>query len=279
MPASIPIYHKRLLSNIKNYNFDLDTKTYYANIIANSGSISLQTLEYVNQLVIGLKNNNLWNLINELGVFCGNNLNAALVKLKFVPNSPYLINNNLVAGDYAETGSTGGITTNGTTKFLDAKTDRSLMWTNGDNHMGIYAKYIVDAGVFLGSRGGGTNNSFWVLDTGFPNIRYFDGINSSTFIGFTSSSGTNFIIGNNTNYTGTIYVAGSSIGSAGLTFNFGTCGTNSIFIGGYSFNGALAGAKAITVRLYTVGRSLTSGQASIFNTLVVKLQTQLNRTA
>lgn len=109
-------FTRSIRSSVTRYN--PETWTYQANIIANSGTISSTSLAAVDAFVTACKTANLWSKILDCGVFVGNQLAAALTKLVTDSGSPYLTNENFVGGDYTETGVNGGLTPNGSSKYL-----------------------------------------------------------------------------------------------------------------------------------------------------------------
>jgi hypothetical protein len=97
-----------------------ETQTYLANIIAVSGgvNISQETLQAVDRFVRDCYNGGFWTKLTEVYPICGSTLLAATVKLKYASVAS-LTNNNFVAGDYVERGSSGGLNPDGATKFLN----------------------------------------------------------------------------------------------------------------------------------------------------------------
>jgi hypothetical protein len=72
-----------------------------------------------------------------------------------------------VAGDYAETGSGGGLTGNGTTKYLQTGLSSSAWITSGNvqSHLAVYKRSSVNSGVLLSARSGALGNT-WELGAG-----------------------------------------------------------------------------------------------------------------
>jgi hypothetical protein len=112
---------------------------FFNRIAANGGSVTNSSMTLADTFVRGLLEAGLWPKLLEVGLFIGNNLNAALVKLKY-PNGGQgvLVNNNFVAGDYAETGANGGLLGNGTTKVLRTGTPQTAIGATG--HVSFYLR-------------------------------------------------------------------------------------------------------------------------------------------
>ena len=93
-------------------------------VLDNGGSVSQQTMAAVDQFCRDIAAAGLRGRFYRLNLFCGTGLAAALVPLYVgerigVPRgSGTDTNNNFVAGDYNETGSSSGLTGNGSTKYL-----------------------------------------------------------------------------------------------------------------------------------------------------------------
>jgi hypothetical protein len=108
--------------------FNAETLTYQANILANSGTISGTSLVAVDNFVTACKAAGVWAKLLDAGVFAGNQLAAALTKLVYVPSgTPYLINHNFTSGDYAETGASGGLQGNASSKYLDTSLQTNVV--------------------------------------------------------------------------------------------------------------------------------------------------------
>jgi hypothetical protein len=109
----------KLLSHAKK-GYDSDAQVYFDNIVSNGGSISKSSKAYVNNFVVSLKTAGIWNSLYEIYPFMGDQLSAALVKLKATSSPSNFVNHGFVSGDYTETGASGGLKGNGLTKYLDS---------------------------------------------------------------------------------------------------------------------------------------------------------------
>jgi lysophospholipase L1-like esterase len=96
-----------------------ETVTYVANVRAAGGDLDWTTITWVDWLVVSGKRDGWWTLYDEIYIFCGNNLAASLVKLKYgTGTGSSLTNNNFVAADFTQAGGFG-VTTGNSTKFLN----------------------------------------------------------------------------------------------------------------------------------------------------------------
>jgi hypothetical protein len=98
-----------------------------ARVVANGGSVSGSTLSAVSKFCAAIASAGIRDRFFRLNLFCGTGLNAALVPLYRGPSlggTQYggaTDTNNAFVGvgtDYAETGASGGLTGNGTSKYL-----------------------------------------------------------------------------------------------------------------------------------------------------------------
>jgi hypothetical protein len=105
-----------------------DAQDWVNRVYANGGTVSASTAAAVNTLCDSLDAASLRDRFYRLNLFCGTGLNAALVPLYRGPSlggTQYggaTDTNNAFVGvgtDYAETGATGGLTGNGSTKYLN----------------------------------------------------------------------------------------------------------------------------------------------------------------
>lgn len=131
-------------------------------IAANGGSISNSSILAVDLFVRALFDGGLWDKIKDMGVFAGGQLAAALVKLKNLPGSPSVLTNlNFVAGDYAETGASGGLLGNGATKALRTGVAQSALGPAA--HASFYLREAMPNTSIHAMLGAGTAGEDFVL--------------------------------------------------------------------------------------------------------------------
>jgi len=266
--------------------FDIDAVKYFKNIVANGGTISATSKAYVNKFVIGMKAANVWNNMYEIYPLMGDNLAAAMVKLKYI-TTPFMTNHNFVSGDYVETGSGAGLTGDGSTKYIDTN-QKILPNTSSNTSLGLYRNKI-------GTTSGGID---------FGNYGT-DGVHPATSLAFfirSFNNGTNSSL-EGPNYTSDSYVAvpGSYIterGSNGTAFTY--IYSNGVYVTFVTqSNGSVPFANTYLMALdtYTTppttytptnfsnatldfafyGTALQATQITAINTLMTQLQTSLGR--
>jgi len=250
---------------------DNATKEYARNVFLGGGEIKLDTLYKVDTLVRNLKNSGIWYKIVDMGIFVGDNLNSALTKLKVGPGSvPYITQTNLVAGDYNERGSLGGVQGNGSSKFMDVRIFSSRQINIGDAHFAVYEDYNLSP--VYGTHG--------VLEAN--NQRFEVGRISSTVSRFnpmTQNAGST-IITPNTPFKLANSFRSNSMGYSNQSLILSYT-NNAISMGVISVR-LLGTASNVTynnslLKFYSVGYGLTATEATSFYQVVQNFQTNLNR--
>lgn len=260
-------------------SFDSDVTAYFNNIVSNGGTISESSMGSVNTFVLSLKATGLWNNLVEIYPFMGNQLAAALTKLKYL-NTPYCINNNFINSDYTETGPGAGIKGDASTKYLNTQ----LPMNNGlqlstSASQGAYKTAILDAGIQPEYPIGVTFPSGWLVGSDFGveaaeaasasvmgSSVILPGLISETVGGVGGNTLT--LLENATNTgttTGATYPASVTVSSyiCAVTFLGGAAAFFTANPIGFAFNG-----------LY-----LTDAQIATFYALIQELQTSLGRQA
>jgi hypothetical protein len=129
--------------------FEPETLTYQAAIAAAGGTMNVAVLRHVDDFVVEAKARGFWSALIEVGPFCGDNLAAALVKLKHA-GQVTLTNTGFVGGDYVESGVNGGLN-GGNNKSLNT----GYVMTSGDNLIAFNNRTAVDNAanrVMIGTR-------------------------------------------------------------------------------------------------------------------------------
>lgn len=119
---------------------------YFQRIVLNGGTISSTSMKAADDFVRALFNANLWWKILDMGLFAGDQLAAAMVKLKYAAGSGVLVNNNFVAADYVEQGASGGLRGDGSTKALRTGLAQSTVGATG--HIAFYLREDLSPGFY-----------------------------------------------------------------------------------------------------------------------------------
>ena len=150
-----------LLSN-KGVSLDPEVSAWVTRVIANSGTVSATTIGYVNDFVLAIKAAGLRSRFLRLNLFVGDQLAACLTPLflngdgsgTFLGNT-YDSNTNFVGGDYAESGASGGLQGDGSTKYLDT----------GFNPLSESAIGVGTGGLIVYNRSAGATSSGVLIGT------------------------------------------------------------------------------------------------------------------
>lgn len=265
-------------------------------VTANGGTVG-SSLAAVSKFCYAIDTAGIRSRFVRLNLFCGSNLNACLVPLYrgFSRTGTQYgnttdTNNNFVSGDYAETGSSGGLTGNGSTKYLLCgsvlpQVDRS------SSHMMVYGSSLTSPltgdRVTIGAEGASVAGVTLVAHRdGASNTvsRYFSANNNTgspwvegTSVGSGFADGC--LMGTAISSTDLrMYRNGSQIGST-QTANRGTGAqtSTSLPVFAFSSNGTILAYSAARLRGYSVGLGMTSSQASSYYTALQNFQTSLLR--
>jgi hypothetical protein len=277
---------------------------------SNGGNVGFMTFDAVNQFCYSIDYAGLRNKFSRLNLMCGNDLNSCLVPLYIsssfngdVEGFDTDTNYNFVSGDYAETGSGGGLNAGGGNgKYLDTGlvVNNSSSISPNDNHMSAYIadrSNLFDMGMVL---------DFWACDYGqnlYLNINtagnnsYYSIYEYPDFplytnpnfwgVGFTATTDLGLFLGtfkiddtnsssngyrngvsdnDGTNFGGTITPSNWASYTYSLRIfdaYWNGCGTTGY---GYGF-----------ISSYSIGKSMSSSQQSDFYDILQTFQTALGR--
>lgn len=263
-------------------------------VVANGGTVSGSTLSAADKFCKAIDSAGIRDRFYRLNLFAGTGLNAALVPLYRGPsrtgtqygNTTDTNNGPFVSGDYAETGASGGLNGDGTTKYLATGLnpyDAGLAET--DFHTSGYFKDAINAsGVFIGcvnsnaSRGvifhpayltlgmyvrfGGLSNSG--IENGSLSAR------SGLLLGVRRPGGAGFRNGVNINAT--------SVTSGSLAWNASSA-SPALFVFARNDAQSVPSPQPFAGRCqgYSIGKGMTDSQAASFHTALHAFQTALSR--
>lgn len=271
----VTAFQSRLGRMSSSRKIEDEVAIYKRNILNNGGKISNASLDAVNQFVKDLKFFGIWNKIVDMGVFCGDNLPAALTKLKYRNESgPYLINYNFNEADYFERGPSGGLRGNGVDKYLDTNFKLgNLPSTNCS--MGVYNRNTV-SGATYGPMGGtdGTNHFILYYPAGGNNYYY-------VCFNWSSGDGNGYIV---VNYTPGGLIFGTTLDMNSVLYRNGSAIDSKSYTSGTmpNVNGLVFSNNRTTMSasldsLYFYGYNITAAEASMFHRAVWYFQWRLNR--
>jgi hypothetical protein len=257
-------------------------------VIANGGTVSGSTLNAVSRFCRSIDAAGLRDRFLRLNLLCGNSdasLNAMRTPLYRGPSrtgTQYGLtidtNVNFVAGDYAETGASGGLANSSTNHLLAG--DMSAM-TASNSHVMAY-------GIDLQ---GGSGDRF-LIGAGGSSFANLHGIQMASHRAYIGQPGPTIAVASNQPTTGMIVASATSSTSLFLyrngaanspeaTGNRGSSALSavSMAIFGYNNNGTVDRSCQARLRAYSAGFALTASQVSSYYTIMQAFQTALTRAA
>jgi len=251
-------------------------------VVTNGGSVSASTMKAVSTFCAAIDTAGLRDKFFRLNLYAGNGLNAALVPLYRGPsrtgtqfgNATDTNNGPFVSADYVETGASGGLQGNGTSKYLDTGLPMNYPATNGDRHLSVYKTLAATS----------TDYSIGVIDSGSPQTLYQlvkIGTNYSYFSGGNTNSTNGALDTGHWVATGTVNRAlfrnGSSLATSTNGSDTVNTATRPFWIFAQNNSGSLAGASDERQAAYSIGLSMTAGQVADYYTAIQAFQTALGR--
>lgn len=251
--------------------YDTDAQIYFNGITANGSGISDTSKTAVSNMFAGLKTDGIFSKLIFIAPLAGNNLTAAVVAYRPIAGSSVVMtNNNFVSADFTETGSSGGILGDGTTKYLDTLVDVPSISQNSVS-WGYYistAATVSGINMAMGSSytaTGGTDRLYASDNNGFSQRAMGGEIHGAFFGGLSTIK-----------WDGTDY----------KTYNNGSVNATSTPPGGVTWQlpgtfllhkaaGPFYGSTRLTLGF--VGNALTDTEAANLYTRVQTFQTALTR--
>lgn len=252
-----------------------ETQAFAALIKASASTIKMESLQAIDRFVRDCYNAGIWTKLIEVYPFCGDDLTAAMVKLKNYFAAPALTAVNLVAGDYTERGPNGGIAGNGTTKYIDTNFLQSNMGLTAH-----YSAYIREAEA--------TGLKFWIganTATDFSTLGVFNAVLTP----YSIHGGNTVSAQDPANATPAFYATDRSAANRLDIYKNGVSAANATTVTAAAFgainmfalarnnNGAAASWSAKKLSFFSIGASLTAAEHVALYNAVQNLQTNLQR--
>ena len=284
----------RLLRPRAGGGFHPEAQDWRNRVITNGGTVSGSTLTAVSNFCRSIDAAGLRDRFYRLNLFCGTGLSAALVPLyrgrsrtgSQFGNTTETNNGPFVSGDYAETGSSAGLKSDGATKFLNTGFKApSASASPSDFHIGVYAQGVEAGGtsrIFMGmatSQAGQnlTTAIGWVTSGAQSGVA----IHETTFLNGGATDRQGMLLGVNDGNRNTIYYDdGTSVAthSGARTDGFETGTGDEFYILARNFVGTTQlHSLNKRIRAYSIGLAMTSSQVTAFQTAMVSFQTALSR--
>ena len=257
-------------------------------VVANGGGTpSATTMRAVSKLCSDIDKAGIRDRFFRLGIFAGPSLNACLVPLyrgqsrtgTQFGNTTDTNNGPFVSGDYAETGASGGLTGNGSSKYLNTGLAPSVL-SDTSRHLAAYVGSVSNLAfsAYMACRSTGSTGFFKLWMVSSTTLRYHTlGPNTAPTIGDVANHAAGFYHGDNDATTGYYYRNGveSVTADTGQTPTAGATRNVLVFanntengVEGFS-NGRLCG--------YSLGAYMTATQKADYYTAMQAFQTALSR--
>jgi hypothetical protein len=270
-----------------------DAQDWVNRVYANGGTVSASTAAAVNTLCDSLDAASLRDRFYRLNLFCGTGLNAALVPLYRGPSlggTQYgntTDTNNAFVGvgtDYAETGASGGLTGNGSTKYLNTGFNVDQLPGAANCHLSSFitgTQDITSVRTLVGTIFNGVTDRYRLFlrtDSSTPpnytlqiDLGKSEGV---TQINRTNTSG-GLLVGSRTSTTNlSLYANGASAGSPNTNAVAETTGASPFFVFARNgpteyYNGRMAA--------YSIGAGMTAAQVTAYHTAIQAFQSAMGR--
>lgn len=278
-------------------NLHPDAASWASRVVANGGSVG-SSLPAVNTFCKAIAAAGIRDRFYRLNLFCGaSDASLAAVRTPLF-RGPSLTgtqygnttdtNANFVAGDYTETGSSGGLTGNGTTKTLATGLAPNAAGISAFNsHLSFYSRAQITANnsVIAGFGGGVTSSTWQLLAFGGVSLFYYrSGGANSCGIEAAAWSGANraghFVAVRSASDAAAVYRNGADLGMAATVSNTNVWTATDVaplFVFGRNNVGTADQVLAATLQGYSLGLSMTASQAAAYYTAMQAFQTTLGR--
>lgn len=273
-----------------------DAQDWINRVYGNGGTVSATTATAVNTFCNAIDAAGIRDRFYRLNLFAGNSdasLNAVRTPLYRGPSLGETqyggatdTNVNFVQGDYAETGASGGLLGNGSTKYLETGFSLASLPSAASRHISVY-EIVKSANTNDASIGGTASASVdgMVLHTKSPATAYAwsrGGPNEAVAAAGSYSGGAHWIGQNTTLRASQLYKNGSLDNSATLAADVTSTAANTVSVFAWKITGGTPDPTWVyhsAARLggYSIGVSMSNAQASAYYTALQAFQTALGR--
>lgn len=267
-----------------------DAQAWRNAVVSNGGSVSSSTLKAVNDFCKSIDAAGIRDKFYRLNLFCGTGLEAALVPLYRGASRTGTqygnttdTNVNFVSGDYVETGSTAGLTGNGSTKYLNTGLAPNAVTEIGSTgHLAVHGVVnpSTSGNAVIGTDNGSTQ-FYWLRQIGATLYRF-----SGTYGGTVTSGNVDnswlagsFVLQTRRSATDLeTLVNAASVNTVTTSASPSAIATAFYVFAGNRNNSPIIHA-ANTLGGYSIGASMTSAQVSSYYTAMKTFQAALGRSA
>jgi hypothetical protein len=255
-------------------------------VVANGGSVSASTMKAVSKFCADIDAAGIRDRFYRVNLFAGTGLNACLVPLyrgqsrtgtQFGNSVDQSLGSPSFAGtDYAETGASGGLVGNGTSKYLNTGLKNNDLPQN-NAHISVY-ETVIGSNTFRTAMGARAsfNNAHMYISTRNPATVYgFSGTQAGEFIEDTSYQAAHYLGCITGNTASQLYKNGTEVGSSAATTRTPTA--VDLFVFGLNTSGTVSLWSSARLGAYSAGLGMTATQATSFYNAMQAFQTALGR--
>ena len=270
------------------YGLHPDARDWRDRVVTNGGSVSASTLNAASVFCASIASAGIRDRFLRLNLFCGTSdsslfaVRTPLYRGQSLGGTQYGnttdTNNSFVQGDYTETGSSGGLIGNTSTKYLQTGLAVDTL-TVGDRHISAY-EVVRSGGTYqtlLGTESVsvGANQFLLSYEPSGSSLRLGYGAFSNSIGSATTSTGGHWLGTNINNNAGTLYKNAVIEGQG--TQSAASPGSQEFYIFALNRLGSRVSYYAGRLGGYSIGLSMTPTQVSSFYTAMQAFQTALTR--
>jgi hypothetical protein len=255
---------------------------------ANGGVISTTTIRAVSEFCRAIDTAGIRDRFARLNPFAGGNLSGALVPLyRSFSYGGSLVgdatdtNVNFVSADFAETGASGGLQGNGSTKHLSCGASILSQLSVGSAHLSVSgsALNVGNTVNLIGAGGSGFNSlaALQTIGTGTTHRTFINGTPTAFADASTAFPSGHLIASSVATNDLRLFQNGTQNGSTLTTARSGSLTTNAVFVFTYNNNGTPQPRHSARLNSYSIGRGLTAAQAAAFSAAVIAFNAALGR--
>lgn len=277
--------------------FHVEALDWQSRVVTNGGSVSASTLQAVSAFCRAIDDANIRDCFLRLNLFCGTGLAAALVPLyrgASLSGTQYGnttdTNTNFVSGDYTETGTSGGLKGNGTSKYLNTGLAPSDLASRSSLHMSCSGTSLETSGDRSALGVYGTTNAegqiysldLWAAYAASRCARFSAFTTSGStpvnfpFVTTPSTAESHFIATRTANNDCRIFQGSSQSALQTATVTPATT-TRPVFVFALNDRGTATAYTAAALRMYSIGNGLTASQCASFSLAVLNFHNALSR--
>ena len=269
-----------------------DAQDWVNRVYANGGTVSASTAAAVNQFCVDIEAASLRDRFYRLNLFCGTGLNACLVPLyrgTSLGGTQYgnTTDTNVGAGpfvtnDYSETGASGGLKGNGSSKYLDTGLEQSII---------PLTNFHLSASLTAGETSYTAENTlighYNVAQSDFAVLRqavttgtrdFLAGSFGASVASAAPSSVEAHVLGVRSSATSTtLYRSGSSVASSSVNVGSATTSSRPYFVFARNNTGSPNNYTSARLRMYSIGAAIDGTGALAFANAVAAFNTAMGR--